>query len=193
MRYSNQAAVSGTITSALKLDHIYKDEKYYRFTLSIKRTSNTKDNIPVIVSERLIDCSKDYLGKCTQVIGELKTHNIGSHLLVYLQVNNIYFYSYDDNTNNIFLEGNICTEPVYRLTPLGRQITDFTLAVPRMYNKCDYIPCIAWGKTAIYLSSMSKNTHVKILGRIQSRDYNKNGSILTAYELSVINLTKEED
>ena len=91
------------------------------------------------------------------------------------------------------MEGYICKQPVYRKTPLGREIADLLLAVNRPYGKSDYIPCICWGRNARYASGFEVGEHVQVLGRIQSRDYVKKISELetetrTAYEVSVSKL-----
>ena len=76
-------------------------------------------------------------------------------------------------TNQIFLDGYICKEPVYRKTPLGREIADLLLAVNRPYGKSDYIPCICWGRNARFASGFDVGDHVQVCGRIQSREYIK--------------------
>jgi single-stranded DNA-binding protein len=96
-------------------------------------------------------------------------------------------------TNNILLDGYICKAPVYRKTPLGREIADLLLAVNRPYGKSDYIPCICWGRNARYASSFEVGEHVQVLGRIQSREYVKKLSEVetekrVAYEVSVSKL-----
>lgn len=197
MIYSNQVAVSGKVFTFLTLDHEFNGEKFYRFTLSIKRTSGTKDFIPVIVSERIMDVTKDYKGKHIEIIGQFRSYNNHCadkvHLLLYVYALEIFFNTEEDDTNNVFLEGYICKPPVFRSTPLGREITDFTLAVNRSYEKSDYIPCISWGKNAKYISTLPPSTHIKVVGRVQSREYVKNEVTHTAYELSVINLEVEKE
>lgn len=93
-------------------------------------------------------------------------------------------------TNEVVLVGYICKKPIYRQTPFGREIADMLLAVNRSYNKSDYIPSIAWGRTAKFCQSLEVGTEVRIVGRIQSRNYEKkleNGDIVTkvAYEVSI--------
>ena len=93
-------------------------------------------------------------------------------------------------TNQIFLDGYICKPPVYRKTPLGREIADLLLAVNRPYGKSDYIPCICWGRNARYATTFEIGSHVSVIGRIQSREYVKKLSEdeaerRIAYEVSV--------
>lgn len=194
MIYSNQVATSGTVGSKLSFNHVCSGEKFYKFFLSVERTSGTKDIIPVIISERIIDVTKDYTNKKIQVIGQLRSYNNRPHVQIYVYALNVFFQDEDTDTNNVFLEGYICKAPAYRYTPLRREITDFTLAVSRMYNKYDYIPCISWGRNAKYLSTLPPKTRVKVSGRFQSREYTKDNTVCTAYELSIISLeiVKEE-
>lgn len=196
--YNNQAAISGKVLTELTLDHVYTGEKFYRFTLGVERTSGTVDKIPVVISERIIDTSKNYIDKPVQIIGQFRSYNdhsgVKTKLLLFIFALEIFFNNDNDNINNILLDGYICSSPTYRLTPYGREIADFTLAVPRAYGKSDYIPCISWNRNAKYISNLSPSTRIKICGRIQSRGYTKNEITYTAYELSVMSLEviKEE-
>ena len=76
-------------------------------------------------------------------------------------------------SNEVVLNGYVCKKPIYRKTPFGREISDILLAVNRAYNKSDYIPCIAWGRNARFCENMEVGTEVKIVGRVQSRTYEK--------------------
>ena len=100
--------------------------------------------------------------------------------------------------NQIFLDGFICKKPVYRMTPLGREIADILLAVNRAYGKSDYIPCICWGRNARYAGSLEVGGHIQLWGRIQSRQYQKRVSEdevvnRVAYEISVSKIECIED
>ena len=93
-------------------------------------------------------------------------------------------------TNEVVLVGYICKKPIYRQTPFGREISDILLAVNRAYNKSDYIPSIAWGRNAKFCQNLEVGTQVKIVGRVQSRTYEKkfeDGTSETrvAYEVSI--------
>ena len=79
----------------------------------------------------------------------------------------------DIKSNQIYLDGYICKEPIYRKTPLGREIADLLVAVNRSYGKSDYIPCICWGRNARFASGFEVGGHVQVWGRIQSREYVK--------------------
>ena len=93
-------------------------------------------------------------------------------------------------TNEVVLVGFICKKPIYRQTPFGREIADVLLAVNRAYNKSDYIPTIAWGRNARFCQNLEVGTKVKIVGRVQSRTYEKkheDGTVenRVAYEVSI--------
>ena len=93
----------------------------------------------------------------------------------------------------LFLDGYICREPVYRTTPLGREITDLLIAINRPYGKSDYIPCIAWGRTAQWASRLEVGNRVQLYGRIQSREYKKQGEVRVAYEISILRMKEVKD
>lgn len=191
---NNKATITGMIETQFLLDHEYYNEKFYQCLLSVKRTSGTPDTIPIIVSERLIDVTKDYTGCYASITGEFRSFNAHhegkTSLILYIFPLSIDLVDEPNNINDILLQGVICKTPVYRETPQGRLITDVLLAVNREYNKTDYIPCIAWGRNAYYLSTLSVGTTIRVTGRVQSRKYNKNGAVNTAYEFS-INLVEE--
>lgn len=186
----NKVSISGVIESDFMLDHEYTNEKFYQFLLSVKRSSSgATDIIPVIVSERLIDVSKNMVGQYVFIEGEFRSfnhHEIDkTRLLLYIFPLMIKVIDSEKYTNDILLEGKICKEAIFRETPNGRIITDVLLVVDRNYNKCDYIPCIAWGRNAYYISLLKRGTFIRVAGRVQSRDYNKDCKVKTAYELSI--------
>lgn len=175
-------------------------------TLAVKRLSKEVDLLPIIVSDRLLDVSQDYTGFTMHVSGQYRSYNNvkgdkkGLSLSVF--VRDFCFLSADlvdaRKSNIITLKGFICKQPIYRKTPLGREIADLLLAVNRPYGKSDYIPCITWGRDARYAAGFEVGAAVEITGRIQSREYSKcleGGAveIRTAYEVSVskINLIQE--
>ena len=170
--------------------------------VDVKRLSNSKDRIPLMISERLIDVTKDYTGEFIMVNGQFRSYNrheeMKNRLILSVFVREITFVEEEpesSRTNQIFLDGYICKQPVYRKTPLGREIADLLLAVNRPYGKSDYIPCICWGRNARYASGFEVGEHVQLLGRIQSREYVKRISDTetekrVAYEVSVSKLEK---
>ena len=168
--------------------------------VSVKRLSNSEDIIPLMVSERLIDVTQDYIGQSVMVNGQFRSYNrhdeMKNRLVLSVFVREIVFIDEEldgAKTNTILLDGYICKMPVYRKTPLGREIADLLLAVNRPYGKSDYIPCICWGRNARYASTFEVGEHVQIIGRIQSREYTKRITEnemqkRTAYEVSVSKL-----
>ena len=133
-----------------------------------------------MISERLIDVTKDYTGEFIMVNGQFRSYNrheeMKNRLILSVFVREITFVEEEldgAKTNQIFLDGYICKQPVYRKTPLGREIADLLLAVNRPYGKSDYIPCICWGRNARFASAFEVGEHVQVMGRIQSREYMK--------------------
>lgn len=173
--------------------------------VSVRRLSNSEDKIPVMISERLIDVSQDYTGEFIMVSGQFRSYNRHdeqkNRLVLSVFAREVSFIEEEldgAKTNSILLDGYICKLPVYRKTPLGREIADLLLAVNRPYGKSDYIPCICWGRNARFASAFEVGEHVQILGRIQSREYVKKLTETetekrTAYEVSVSKLECMED
>lgn len=168
--------------------------------LLVKRLSDSEDRIPVMVSERLLDITQDYVGEYIEIQGQFRSYNRHeekhNRLVLSVFARELRFIEEDEEflpTNQIFLDGFICKPPVYRKTPLGREIADVLLAVNRPYGKSDYIPCICWGRNARYASAFMVGGHVLLWGRIQSREYMKRISETesekrVAYEVSVSKL-----
>lgn len=169
-------------------------------SVNVRRLSNSMDRIPLMISERLIDVSRDYTGEFIMASGQFRSYNRHeehkNRLVLSLFVREVAFIEEEldgAKTNQIFLDGYICKLPVYRKTPLGREIADLLLAVNRPYGKSDYIPCICWGRNARFAASFEVGEHVQVIGRIQSREYIKKLSETeaekrTAYEVSVSKL-----
>ena len=197
---NNQVSIMGKIASDFTFSHQVFGEGFYTLELVVKRLSDSEDRIPLMVSERLIDVTQNYEGEYIQVQGQFRSYNRHeekkNRLVLSVFVRELSFVDEIDDsmiTNQIFLDGYICKPPVYRKTPLGREIADLLLAVNRPYGKSDYIPCICWGRNARYASAFDVGGHVLIWGRIQSRDYMKKISETesekrTAYEISVSKL-----
>ena len=197
---NNQVSIMGKIASDFTFSHQVFGEGFYTLELVVKRLSDSEDRIPLMVSERLIDVTQNYEGEYIQVQGQFRSYNRHeekkNRLVLSVFVRELSFVDEIDDsmiTNQIFLDGYICKPPVYRKTPLGREIADLLLAVNRPYGKSDYIPCICWGRNARYASAFDVGGHVLIWGRIQSRDYMKKMSETesekrTAYEISVSKL-----
>ena len=194
---NNTVEVAGEVVTEPEYSHETFGEQFYIFSISVKRLSGMLDTIPVTISERAINISEIRVGKRFKIYGQFRSfnkHMENEHRLI-LSVFARDIMELDDNQldvneNYIFLDGYICKEPLYRKTPLGREIADLLVAVNRSYGKSDYIPCISWGRNARYASGLDVGTHIKICGRIQSREYTKRISETEseqrmAYEVSV--------
>ena len=190
---NNLVKLTGMIISEPVYDHESNGEKFYRAFLEVKRLSDTEDVIPLLISERGFDLD-DIVGKKVDVVGQFRSHNWHDgekkRLLLNVFVTELYDSDREEDTNGIVLDGYVTKEPVYRETPKGREITDMLLAVNRSYGKTDYIPCICWGRNAVYASGLPVGAHLKLTGRIQSRKYTKRyldgtEEERTAYEVSV--------
>ena len=197
---NNRVTVIGTIVSDFTFSHAVFGEGFYLVDLSVNRLSEQADVIPLMVSERLMDVTRDYRGCTIEADGQFRSYNrhegVKNRLVLSVFVREVQFLAeFTDytKTNQIFLDGYICKEPIYRKTPLGREIADLLVAVNRPYGKSDYIPCIAWGRNARFASGFSVGTRIQIWGRVQSREYTKKLSETecekrTAYEVSVSKL-----
>lgn len=199
---NNKVTLCGGMATDFEYDHEIYGEKYYKTYVCIERISGAVDVIPVIVSERLAKLTGK-AGDRIYVAGQLRTRNEKragekTRLRIFVFANEVSFAANDDsipflypnNYNSLFLEGFLCKEPIHRMTPSGREITDLLLAVNRPYGKSDYIPCICWGRSARFASTLVVGDRCQISGRIQSRKYNKklsDGKIeeRMAYEVSI--------
>ncbi len=191
---SNYATLSGKIVSLPQFSHEVYGEKFYEILLEVKRLSQSVDIVPVSLSERLMCDSLIELGNEITVTGQFRSYNKTvedkSKLMLTVFARDIVPLTSDINPNSIQLEGYICKLPVFRTTPFNREICDVLLAVNRQYNKSDYIPCIAWGRNARFVRSLPVGEHIRIIGRIQSRQYQKkldDDVVVTrpAYEVSI--------
>ena len=201
---NNQVTIIGEVVSDFTYNHEIYGEGFYMMELKVERLSNSHDIIPVMISERLIDITKDYRGQFMEVQGQFRSYNRHDErknkLVLSVFAREANFVELDEEnmpesnkTNSIYLDGYICKEPIYRKTPLGREIADLLLAVNRPYGKSDYIPCISWGRNARYAGNFKVGDRVQVWGRIQSREYMKrleedNVEKRIAYEVSVSKL-----
>ena len=202
---NNQVTIMGKVATEFSFSHEVFGEGFYMVEVEVKRLSNSEDRIPLMISERLIDVTQDYTGEYIMVHGQFRSYNRHeeqkNRLVLSVFVREISFMEEEPDgtkTNSIWLDGYICKEPIYRKTPLGREIADLLLAVNRPYGKSDYIPCICWGRNARYASNFDVGEHVRIFGRIQSREYVKKLSetqteTRIAYEVSVSKLECVEE
>jgi len=197
---NNQVTIMGEIAGTFSFSHEIFGEGFYMVDVLVPRLSESSDVIPLMISERLLDVTQDYTGEKIAVTGQFRSYNRHEErknkLVLSVFVRELEFIEEieeNEKTNQIFLDGYICKAPIYRKTPLGREIADLLLAVNRPYGKSDYIPCISWGRNARYASRFEVGDHCRIWGRIQSREYMKKISEeitekRVAYEVSVSKL-----
>lgn len=178
---NNKVCMAGEIVSDFRYSHEVFGEGFYLVDISVNRLSEMADVIPLMISERLIDVNQDYTGQRISVIGQFRSYNrhegTRNKLVLSIFVRELEFIDElpeeQSLSNMIVLDGYICKTPIYRKTPLGREIADILIAVNRPYGKSDYIPCIAWGRNARYSASLEVGSHLVVWGRVQSREYSK--------------------
>lgn len=210
---NNHLVLVGKVTSDKKFSHEIYGEKFYIFNLEVPRLSGNADIIPITISERLLEAEDLDIDKKVIVEGQFRSYNSYQNernkLVLTVFAKDVKFVENQDEeiqaskdfvSNEVILNGYICKKPIYRQTPFGREIADLLLAVNRAYNKSDYIPCIAWGRNARFCENIEVGTEVKIIGRVQSRSYEKKyedgtSEIKVAYEVSIssLEIVKQDD
>lgn len=200
---TNMVKIVGKVVGSLEFNHDMYGEKFYTFDLEVPRLSNSVDILPISISERLLINLDFHVGISVIVEGQLRSYNryinMSNRLILTIFAREIFIPDEQElleslrSPNEIYIDGYICKEPIYRTTPFGREITDILIAVNRPYNKSDYIPSIAWGRNARFCKNLEVGDHIKVWGRIQSREYQKkqsSGEIDTkiAYEVSISKL-----
>lgn len=201
---NNIVKIGGRVVIEPEFSHELFEEKFYIFYIETKRLSDYNDRLPVIVSERLIDISKIKNGSLYIIEGQFRSYNKitdgKSKLILSIFVRDLEEVEDEDilTLNESTFIGYICKNPIYRKTPLGREIADVLVAVNRSYRKSDYIPCILWGRNAKFCETLPIGTMVKLTGRIQSRTYEKkkeDGTVISkiAYEVSISKFSIAEE
>ena len=206
---NNHLVLVGKVASEKRFSHEIYGESFYIFDMEIPRLSETYDLIPITISERLINDDQLEIGKKIVVKGQFRSYNSyeneKSRLVLTVFAKDVIPEAEIEEraendeeidlnvSNEVTLIGHICKKPIYRKTPFGREIADALLAVNRAYNKSDYIPAIAWGRTARFCQNLPTGTEVKVVGRVQSRKYEKkyeDGTVeeKVAYEVSISSL-----
>lgn len=190
---SNMITLRGSLLALPQFSHTNHGRQFYRFTLEVPRLSGAVDLLPVVAEESLIKDLDPCAGDMLYVTGQIRSHNHrsedGRHLLIFVFAASIRVEC-GEPLNEVFLEGPLCREPTFRKTPLGREICDAMLAVPRAFHRADYLPCILWGRTAQEISQCHTRDVICIRGRLQSRIYTKltpdGARDRTAYEISAM-------
>ena len=194
---ANHVHLRGSLHALPVFSHENHGRRFFRFLLEVPRLSGAVDILPVIAREDVLQSCEISDGEMLTVAGQLRSHNIRSdgrrHLLIFVFANAIVCED-GEPINDVILEGPLCREPTYRRTPLGREICDVMLAVPRAFKRADYIPCILWGRTAQQMSQCHTRDVLCITGRLQSRAYTKlteaGAEERTAYEVSALTAEK---
>lgn len=196
---TNQAILRGTLLSLPEFSHENHGKAFYRFYLEVPRLSGAVDILPVITDVRTLNSFDLSGGEMLTVTGQIRSHNIHTEerrrLLVFVFAVSIVA---EDGIplNEVVVEGPVCREPTYRRTPLGREICDLMLAVPRPFHRADYLPCILWGRTAQEGAQLHTRDRIRITGRLQSRIYTKiteqGAEERTTYEISALSAELSE-
>ena len=198
---NNRIVAVGHLEGELGLSHEVMNEPFYTGTLLVKRLSGAVDRLPVTIPGKLMGLLPEDRGQMLLLTGQVRSYNKvvegAGRLMVTLFTQSLAPTQDNDTLNRVSLTGALCKPPIYRSTPFGREICDMMLAVNRAFGKSDYIPCIAWGRNAQYASRFSVGDHVRLTGRLQSREYQKlqeNGEYLArnAYEVSSFTLEAAE-
>lgn len=197
---ANQITLRGSLSSLPEFSHENHGKRFFRFFLVVPRLSGAVDTLPVIAEESVLDTLDLSAGEMLTITGQVRSHNVRldgrRHLLIFVFASTLVCED-GEPINDVILEGSICREPTYRRTPLGREICDVMLAVPRAFQRADYLPCILWGRTAQDASQCHTRDKIRILGRLQSRTYTKvteNGpEERVAYEISALSAEIPED
>lgn len=194
----NSIHLRGHVCQPLKFGHELFGEQFFVTTLRVPRLSGAEDFLPITLSERLLIDEPIAAGSILCLDGQLRSYNKvvegSGRLLITAFAQRLLPEEDEENPNRVQLTGALCKAPSYRTTPFGREIADLMLAVNRSYGKSDYIPCITWGRTARYAANLKIGDKVQLVGRFQSRNYQKqlpDGTILNkvAYEVSVSRLS----
>ncbi len=189
----NSIILRGSLQSIPKFSHENHGRRFYRFILEVPRLSGTVDLLPVVVKENILFPLDPTAGAMLTVKGQIRSHNLRQnglrHLLIFVFATELIIED-GEPINDANITGTICRPPTYRRTPLGREICDIMLAVPRAFHRADYVPCILWGRNALDVSECQIRERIAIHGRLQSRIYTKqtDGGMIerTAYELSAL-------
>lgn len=190
----NRVVLRGSLLELPKLSHENHGKRFYHFFLNVPRLSGTIDTLPVIAEEKFLNQMDLSGGEMLRITGQIRSHNSRTdgvrHLMIFVFADAICTED-GDGINDVIIEGPLCREPTYRRTPLGREICDVMLAVPRAFHRADYLPCILWGRTAQEISGCHTRDQIRISGRLQSRLYTKQTEAgpeeRVAYEISALN------
>ena len=191
---TNIVTLRGELAELPVFSHENHGRRFFRFTLNVPRLSGAVDQLPIVAEDRILEEMDLSSGEMLAVTGQIRSHNIRTdgvrRLLIFVFAQSVAAED-GEPLNDVLLEGPLCREPTYRHTPLGREICDVMLAVPRAFRRADYLPCILWGRTAQEVAGCHTRDRIRICGRLQSRSYTKltedGPQERTAYEISAMN------
>ena len=191
--WENTITLRGELAELPEYSHENHGKTFYRFFLEVERLSGAVDTLPVIAELGLLEALDLSAGSRIRVEGQVRSHNTtdstGRHLLIFVFASELVCEE-GPCVNDLRISGVLCREPTFRRTPLGREICDAMLAVPRAFRRADYLPCILWGRIARTVSQCHTRDAIAINGRLQSRIYNKfvddRLEERTAYEISAL-------
>ena len=193
----NAGRFVGCVLSEPVFSHENHGEDYFRIMLQIARLSGSADTLPLLVSRTQLEQTPVFAGERLAAEGEVRSFNnrsgVGSKLVLTVFVRTLRSAQADEpDCNRLTLQGTLCRAPIYRRTPLGREICDLTLAVNRRYGRADYLPCICWGTVARNCAERAVGDELRLEGRFQSRSYVKKlgeqSVSRTAYEVSAMSV-----
>lgn len=197
---TNIVTLRGELAGLPVFSHENHGRRFFRFTLDVPRLSGTVDHLPIVAEDLILDEMDLSGGQMLTVTGQIRSHNIRTdgvrRLLIFVFAASVIAED-GEPLNDVVLEGPLCREPTYRHTPLGREICDVMLAVPRAFRRADYLPCILWGRTAQQIAACHTRDRIRICGRLQSRSYTKltedGPQERTAYEISALTAERIDD
>lgn len=175
---NNQVIIIGNLADEIRYSHTSFEIPFYMSSINTQRLSGASDIIPIIINEAQADTINRNRNYTFCIRGELNSHvnRETRKLLLFIFVKKVeVLYESGDiiEHNEVILEGNLCKEPQFRITPLGRKITDMFLVVNHKNGKSNFIPCICWNKAALNARNLHVGELIRISGRIQSREYRK--------------------
>lgn len=189
----NTITLRGQLAQLPEFSHENHGKRFHRFSLEVQRLSGTVDILPVIAQEEVLNQIDPTAGSMITVIGQIRSHNYrveGVRRLMVFAFASMLIAEDGEPINEVMIEGPLCREPIFRRTPLGREICDVMLAIPRPFHRADYLPCILWGRTASEISMCHTSDRIRISGRLQSRVYTKvteeGTEERTTYEVSAL-------
>jgi single-stranded DNA-binding protein len=190
---TNRVLLQGQLLTLPVFSHENHGKTFDRFQLEIQRLSGTRDQVDVLTQRENLEIMQPEIGDLLHIEGQLRSYNNrsgqGRRLVISVYGQQVQQVQ-GQPENQVWLQGRVCREPVYRRTPLGREICDVMLAVERRYGRKDYIPCILWGSLARMAAECPKGSFLWLQGRLQSRTYVKQlefgSEERTAFEVSAI-------